>query len=140
MHWQVAFVALAANIATAGFAAAPSHCLDLRSPRAEARLTGRLTVQMFAGPPNFESTARGDAEERSFILQLEKPICADDGEFVDAATSFDHVQVSASRDDMLAGLENAVGHIVTISGEAFGAQTAHHHAPLVIMAEHLALH
>jgi hypothetical protein len=134
---QIASIVSLVSIASAGIAGAPKHCQHLRPPGAEAVFTGRLTVQRFAGPPNFESTARGDAEERSFILHLQRPSCADDGEFIDASTSFHRVQVSASAKGMLTRLKRAVGHTVTITGKAFGAHTGHHHAPLVLLADHV---
>lgn len=117
-----------------GKADEPTRCLDLTAPGAETAISGLLTIQLFAGPPNYESIANGDAEERTFILELPKRICASDGEFIENSTLFDRVQVNAS-DPALARVLNAgVGQQVTIQGEAFGSHTGHHHAPLVILA------
>ncbi|MFP5295862.1 MAG: DUF4431 domain-containing protein [Alphaproteobacteria bacterium] len=114
--------------------AEPKTCLDLRKAGGQTTLSGVLTVQLFAGPPNYESIAGGDAEERAFILELPRRLCATDGEFISPATSFDRVQVSASDEAVLGVLRAAVGSTVTVRGEAFGAHTGHHHAPLVLMA------
>lgn len=111
------------------------RCLDLTAPKAKATLSGLLTVQIFAGPPNYESVAGGDTEERTFILELPKRLCASDGEFIEDSTKFDRVQVSSSDPGLMGVLEAAQGHQVTVHGEAFGAQTGHHHAPLVILAD-----
>ena len=111
-----------------------SDCMDLkRDP--EVTVTGVLTTQLFAGPPNFESIAGGDAEERALILELPRRTCADDGEFIASDTSFDRVHISSYAPAILDRLNAAVGRQVTVHGEAFGAQTAHHRAPLVLFAD-----
>lgn len=115
--------------------AEPKPCIDLTKADSKATLSGRLTIQLFAGPPNYESIARGDAEERAFILELPERLCATDGTFIGPSTPFDRVHVSASDDVMLGVLKAAVGNTVTVRGEAFGAHTGHHHAPLVLMAD-----
>ena len=68
--------------------------MDLRKPDAKATVSGELTVQIFAGPPNYESIAKGDAEEKALILELPRRLCANDGDFIDGATKFDRVHVS----------------------------------------------
>jgi Domain of unknown function (DUF4431) len=40
----------------------------------QVELTGKLTLQTFPGPPNFESIKGGDAIERHFYLKLDRPI------------------------------------------------------------------
>lgn len=117
----------------------PGRCLDLRKPHAAATVTGILTVRTFAGPPNYESIAKGDAEEKALILELPTPACADDGEFIDSSKNFDTVHVSSSIPAILNTLNAAVGRRVTIHGEAFGAHTGHHHAPLVLFADEVAV-
>ncbi|WP_143738380.1 hypothetical protein [Erythrobacter colymbi] len=98
-------------------------------------MSGRLTRQVFAGPPNYESTAKGDAPEVALILELASPVCADDGEFIDGTAMFDRVQVSSHSPEVLERLRHSVRRTVTVHGGAFGAVTAHHHAPLVLFAE-----
>ncbi|MCR5877824.1 DUF4431 domain-containing protein [Phenylobacterium sp. J367] len=98
-------------------------------------LSGGLTIQAFPGPPNYEGVAHGDVEERVFILALPKAMCADDGLFIDATTGFDRVQVSAADDEVAGALVSAVGRRVALEGTAFGAHTAHHHAPLLLLAD-----
>lgn len=118
-------------------AAQPQHkgCLNFTGVRSQAAMSGILTLQLFPGPPNYESVAEGDAEERAFILELPRRMCANDGEFILPATLFDRVHISASDDAILSVLGAAVGRSVTVRGEAFGAHTGHHHAPLVLFAE-----
>ena len=116
-------------------AAKADRCLDLKKPHATATVSGVLTARLFAGPPDFESVAGGDAMERALILELPRAICADDGEFIDGTTQIDRVQVSSTVPSLLDELNAAVGRQVTLSGEAFGAQSGHHHAPLVLFAD-----
>ena len=115
-------------------AAEPSGCVDLKRVGSGFAITGVLTTRPFAGPPNYESIAGGDAPEKALILELPKPMCADDGEFIDGATRFDRVHVSSSDPALLDLLDAAVGRRITVRGEAFGAHTAHHRAPLVLLA------
>ena len=98
-------------------------------------MSGKLTVEFFPGPPNYESVAKGDAEEKALILELPRRLCANDGEFIDGTTKFDRVQVSSQIPALLDVLNAAVGRRVTVRGEAFGAHTAHHREPLVLFAE-----
>lgn len=110
-------------------------CLDLTSPRATASVSGLLTMRIFAGPPNYESIAGGDAEERTYILELPARLCANDGEFIENSTKFDRVQIGTSDPALIRVLNASIGSQVTVHGEAFGAHTGHHHAPLVILAD-----
>ena len=110
-------------------------CLDLASQGSQATFSGRLTIQLFAGPPNYESIANGDAEESALILELPARQCAaDGGMFIDPTDTFDRVQISTLKPDLMRVLSSAVGRQVTVRGEAFGAHTGHHHAPLVMLA------
>ena len=114
--------------------AEPKTCVDLTKTGSQATLTGVLRVQLFAGPPNYESIAQGDAEERAFILELPERLCASGGEFISATLPVDRVHVSTTDRAILGVLNATVGKTVTVRGEAFGAHTGHHHAPLVLMA------
>lgn len=117
--------------------APPKTCIDLTKAGSQVTLSGFLTVQLFAGPPNYEGIAQGDAEERAFILELPKRLCATDGEFISPTMTFDRVHLSAPDDAILGVLQVSVGRAVTVRGEAFGAHTGHHHAPLVLMANQM---
>ena len=110
-------------------------CVDLKSSGSTAVFEGRLTVQLFAGPPNYESIAAGDAEERALILELPERECVVGDDFIESGSTFDRVHVSSMDDALLDVLAASVGREVKIEGEAFGSHTGHHHAPLVLMAE-----
>jgi hypothetical protein len=87
----------------------PHVCLDLKKPHAAVTVTGTLTKQLFPGPPNYESVAKDDAEEKALILELPARMCADDGEFIESSATFDRVHVSSSIPALLDVLNAAVG-------------------------------
>jgi hypothetical protein len=101
-----------------------SLCLDLNKSHAVAEVSGVLTLQLFAGPPNYESVAKGDVEEKALILELPRLTCADDGEYDSSSVTFDRVHVSSSVPALLDVLNAAIGRQVTVRGEAFGASRA----------------
>ena len=41
----------------------------------EVSLTGTMRRRTFAGPPGYESVAKGDQPERVWVFHLTKPIC-----------------------------------------------------------------
>ncbi len=111
-------------------------CYDVSGDSPQMSLSGRLTLQLFAGPPNFESIASGDEEVQAFIIELPKEICLfDGGGFADPSEKFGTVHVSSYNDVAIGALKDSVGTNVTVVGEGFAAHTWHHHAPLVIMAD-----
>jgi len=115
---------------------ASAGCVSVsgNSPRATAE--GHLTLQLFPGPPNYDSIAAGDTEERTFILKLPRRDCIDDGsDFADPSERLVTVHVSAASDSLMAVLRDSIGRQVAVSGEAFAAHTGHHHAPLVVVAD-----
>jgi hypothetical protein len=114
----------------------PAGCLALEtSSRVEAR--GRLSVQTFPGPPNFESVAAGDRAERTYLLTVPRPICVDDGKagFADPAVRFEVLHVSVRDERLWPTLRAALGKSVVVTGEGFAAFDGHHHAPLVVLAD-----
>ena len=118
---------------------AEPECLDLTAPGAIASVSGVLTVQLLAGPPNYESIAAGDAEERAFILELDQRLCADDGTFITPDSTFDRVQLTSDDPRNLDLMRAATGRRVDVSGEAFGSHTGHHHAPLVMFVSEISV-
>ena len=110
-------------------AAAPApHCLDVRSGDAPVALEGRLVRATFT----MRDIGNG-RPEREYILILARPICLDDGgEFADPQLRFNQVQLFTSNDGLRPALRAGVGHRIRIRGSGFAAQTAHHHAPLVV--------
>ena len=105
-----------------------SACLDVRSGDAPVTLEGRLEQATFS----MRDIGNG-RPEREYILILARPICIDDGgDFADPRRRFNQVQLFASNDRVWPGLRAGLGHRIRIRGSGFAAQTAHHHAPLVV--------
>lgn len=122
----------------------PAGCIRAvfgeRDPQAMLTVSGRLTLQLFPGPPNYESIAAGDVEERTFIVELPQAICIDDnGEFADSSERFVTVQISSSQEALMGVLRASVGRQVTVSGEGFASHTGHHHAPLVVLVDRVSV-
>src|SRR3546814_16328263 len=87
-------------------------CIRVSDPRPKLSVSGRLTLQLFPGAPNFESIAAGDVEEQTFIVELPHAACIDDGgHFADPAENFVTVQVSGPQDRLSAVLKAAGGQI-----------------------------
>ena len=126
---------LTAILLAAAFGAAPPSpssvppdCLDVSDfKEVEVTLEGRLTREVFPGPPNYQDVRRGDAPEPTYIVGLRSPICLYDGE----TRHIDSVQIYTTH-DLWARLRTARGHSVRIHGQGFGENTGHHHAPLVV--------
>ena len=116
-----------------------SRCVYAVPPDAVVTLAGKLTLQSFAGPPNYESIAEGDAAQQAFILELPRRICFEDGEFADGSERFDRVHVHAMEPELVRTLQQAVGREVTVAGRAVGAHTGHHRAPMVLFAGSVAV-
>ena len=117
----------------------PAGCIDLTgSPHVTAE--GRLSLRSYPGRPNYQSIADGDEEERVFILELPASVCIDDGgHFTDPGEPFRTVHIFADSPQLIRRLRSAVGRRVAVTGEGFGEETGHHHAPLVIIADSFAL-
>ncbi|MGB8486176.1 MAG: DUF4431 domain-containing protein [Xanthobacteraceae bacterium] len=116
---------------------AGAPCLDVRQSQ-PLTFKGSLSRPVFPGPPNYEDVKKGDKPERAYIIKLDAPICATGDEFLDSSQTFDTVQllVDDSANDsraLNASLTQLIGKRVEVTGKSgFGAQTGHHHAPLLV--------
>ena len=116
---------------------AGAACLDVRQSQ-PLTFKGSLSRPVFPGPPNYEDVKKGDKPERAYIIKLDAPICATGDEFLDSSQTFDTVQllVDDSANDsraLNASLTQLIGKRVEVTGKSgFGAQTGHHHAPLLV--------
>ncbi len=113
---QLALVLLAAP------AVAADRCMQFDAPNQIAE--GRLVIG------HFKDAA--DRPETAYILRLPVATClsANDPEFrVSHART---IHVFSSDEKMHAQIDRFVGKDVMVRGRAFGAHTAHHHAPIVM--------
>ena len=76
-----------------------------------ASLTGRVVRQTYAGPPDYESTTRGDRPVVIYVLQLDYTLCVADSQVVGLATR--ELQLEWSAGDPASWL----GKKVTVIGE-----------------------
>jgi len=118
-------------------AAAEQRCIDSKLPQ-PIQLTGILTRKVFPGPPNFEDVRKGDRPEPGYILRLQQPICLTGDDFIEPDRLVERVQIfpdfTKQQDKALAReLRGSVGKRVVVEGASpFGAQTGHHHAPILL--------
>ena len=103
--------------------------------RAVVRLTGRIIIKVFPGPPNYASVEEGDKPEPAWILHLTKPICikADkDDEFnvAEDKVSDIHLVLDGNQFRQLRPLMRKGA--VTLTGTLFHAFNAHHHANVLM--------
>lgn len=119
------FVALAcASPAVAG------ACLDYE-PKV-VTLQGKLEIREYPGPPNYESTAKGDRAEWAAMLELASPVCAN-------GVAGDPLQPAEQdiRQIHLVPMHEAIpasfdGKQVTVTGTLFHSFTAHHRSRLLL--------
>lgn len=104
----------------------------LRFESANTEIVGALIERHFPGPPNYESVARGDVDERAFIVELGSPVCveAEPGEEAPEAPLSGVCSVHVYSTDI--DLGRFVGKRLVIRGRIFEAFTGHHHAPVVL--------
>jgi hypothetical protein len=116
----------------------PAGCVDITYPLSRVTATGRLAYHVFAGPPNYENIATGDARETAYILTLPRKTCIEDGGVLaDSSIRFDTVHVYSSDPVILKRLPALVGRRVIITGDGEGAVTGHHRARLVLDADRI---
>lgn len=121
---QVARLALSAGLVLAALAAPvhPADCMKENVPDQTA--SGRLSVGQF--------TDAADRPETAFIIDLDRNVCLDAEDPDYAVESTRRVHIFSSRDGLHARIGKLTGKLVTVTGEPFGAHTAHHHAPIVM--------
>jgi Domain of unknown function (DUF4431) len=116
---------------------ARAACLDVRQTQPLV-FKGSLSRPVFPGPSNYEDVKKGDKPERAYIIKLDATICATGDEFLDSSQTFDTVQLlvddsAKDRRALNASLGQLIGKRVEVTGKSgFGAQTGHHHAPLLV--------
>ena len=115
-----------------GIAAFALAAACLRFEPEIVEISGRLELRSFPGPPNYESVADGDDEERAFILVLAEAVCVD----ARPGSGLNEWPLSGIREvhaySSKVELAKLVGKRVSLSGTLFTGHTGHHHAPVVL--------
>jgi hypothetical protein len=107
-------------------------------------LSGVIERSVFPGPPNYESVAKGDAEEICWLLTLRQPICLEAG--VDLSGAIDDnghsgirkIQLVFEGSDGYRIYRDLVGKSVQATGGLFAAFSGHHHAEVLMTVDDLA--
>lgn len=135
MNWS-RFFCFGALLASGLVATVPSvyssdtHCL--RYEPQTATLTGRLERRTYPGRPNYENVQNGDEPEMGLYLVLPHPVCTKGrGIWYGAQKDVTLVQLVLEQRDYV-DLQPFLEKTVTLRGQLFSRQTAHHHAPLLL--------
>lgn len=120
-------------VATVSGAAAQS-CLSYES--SDVKLSGKIKIMTFPGPPNYESVKKGDQPEVAWVLRLSKPACVkagQDNEFDVAESNVTDIQLVLEPREFTKWRVLAQGSApVFVTGKLFHAHTGHHHTPVLM--------
>ncbi len=133
MHRAVA-PAVAFSLCLTSFSLAHADCLP-HEP-ASVVLEGKLQRRTYAGPPNYESVAKGDRPETGFYLLLAKAICTAGDDLSDPQRNVRLVQLVLNKEGY-DRLRPYLRQPVRLRGTLFGAHTGHHHAPVLLQFERI---
>jgi hypothetical protein len=121
--------ALALALALALATPARADCLSYEPNRVS--IPGTLTRVVFPGPPNFEDVARGDKPETYFVLKLQQPACVNGNGQEPARQDILTIQLVLTA-PQFSQFRPLLGKRVRLSGSLFGAETGHHHTPVLM--------
>jgi Domain of unknown function (DUF4431) len=102
--------------------AVPTSCMQAETP---GEIAGGLLAQR-----SFKNAA--GRSEFSYILTLPTPTCLKGSEESDNVSPTQTIQLYSSDDAIEDHIRRFVGKRVMVTGRAFGALTAHRHAPIVM--------
>lgn len=105
----------------------------------EVSLTGTIRRRTFAGPPGYESVAKGDQPERVWVFRLTKPICVSARGYWEEKNVSDLQLVFAGAQKDYARYRPLLGRRVTIKGSLFRAQTGHHHTNVLLTVSRISV-
>lgn len=104
-------------------------------------LEGKLVLQTFPGPPNYESIKNGDDIERHFYLSLDGPIDVlkmADNKYDEITKDVKILQLVVTSDDQYPKLRKlGVGAKVKIKGTLFKRFTGHHHSRVLLQIKNI---
>jgi hypothetical protein len=103
-------------------------------------LEGKLVRKTFPGPPNYADIRKGDRPETYWLLLLTKPICVNEDQsqpdLNPAVKSAREIQLVMNADDFRR-YQSLLGKNVIATGSLFGAETGHHHTPVLLTVKKL---
>jgi hypothetical protein len=96
-------------------------------------LSGAIKPRTFAGPPNYQSVAKGDAREDVWLLELRKPICVSEKTDAEGEKNVTEVQlVFLEGQKQYDRYRSFRGRRATVTGTLFHAETGHHHTKVLL--------
>jgi len=98
-------------------------------------LQGTLIRRNFPGPPNYKSTAEGDAPETYWLLSLPSAVCVDgDKSSPELNPAYKEVRrIQLIIDEKKFETErNLMAKQVIVTGTLSGGVTGHHHTPVLL--------
>ncbi len=103
-------------------------------------LKGKIEIQTFPGPPNYESIKNGDSIEKCWFLKLEKPIdvlsiSKEERDRDDPVFNVKIVQIAIQNDLLWSKIKK--GEKVRLKGTLYSRQNGHHHSRVLINADSL---
>ncbi|HSE16279.1 MAG TPA: DUF4431 domain-containing protein [Pyrinomonadaceae bacterium] len=109
---------------------APQSCLSYEPDTVS--LKGKIKRRTFAGPPNYESVAKGDRPERMWVLHLSRPICVSASGDRQEEKNVSDLQLVFKGAEDYRRYRSFVGKRATVDGTLFHAQTGHHYTPVLL--------
>lgn len=104
------------------------------------KLEGTIKRRSFAGPPNYESVARGDRLEITWVLRLARPICVSSNEESPEEKNIRDVQlVFQAPEQEYPRYRSFVGRKVVVTASLFQAHTGHHHTNVLATVRNIEL-
>jgi hypothetical protein len=83
------------------------------------RVSGVASLEVFPGPPNYESIQDGDAREEAWILTTSQ-------------NERFHLVILGDGKEKFATLRHSLGKKLRVDGTVWGAHTSHHRTPFLI--------
>lgn len=117
-------------------AATPAACFEYAP--AVVTISGVVESQLYPGPPNYESIAKGDKQETFWFLKLDEPVCTESDD-VDAPARIGIRRVQLVLDPSASQPQASLLNKRAIArGSLFTAHTGRHHADVLIDVTELA--
>src|SRR5262245_39756829 len=101
-------------------------------------LQGTIRQHTFAGPPNYESVAKGDEHEDVWVLHLSKSICVSASEDSEKENNVSQIQlVFLKGQKQYDQYRPLLGQKVMVTGTLFQQHTGHHHTRVLITVDNI---
>ncbi len=98
---------------------------------AEVKISGKITTEIFFGPPGFGENPETDKKEEQYLLVLDKPInviTKDDSN--ESKYKISKIQLLYNKDAV--DMAKYSGSTVLLTGTFFSAHTGHHHTEILM--------